>query len=255
MAKNYFRILFLTFLFLQPISLANAGTAERNNFLTQMFSLAEKPRQYFILDVGEGKISLMIRGILLRGWKVDQLTTLGEPIPLKPIPLMNKNIQLSQLRRHVNINDESEDNASDSSAENKSSTDDKNKKKYEFIALELDAMPADYQLYFDEGITINVKSQAEGKKAFVKDALDALKQYAHYAISAIWPSKDQTKSTKIDIFFKDKTEAQALFWAFTEGNVCLFLPPGSKNKDDFKVDLGPYVVADKEKSTAKKRSK
>jgi hypothetical protein len=257
MDKIYFKILFLTFLFLQPVSLANAGTAEKNNFLTQVLSLAEKPKQYFILDIGEGKLSLMIRGIVLREWKVDRVRSLGEPIPLKPFPLISKNIQLAQLRRHVNIDDESEDDPSgNSGADNKSSTDDKSKKKYEFIALEVDSMPANYQIFFDEGITINVRSQAEGSKAIFKDYIEKFKEYLYAPILAIWPSNDKTKFTKIDMFFKDKTEAQALFWAFNEGTECLFLPADSKNNEDFKlVNIGFDKVEDKMKSAPKNKDK
>jgi hypothetical protein len=240
MINTYFKILFFAFLVLQPVSLANAGVAERNNFLTQLLSLAEKPKQYVILDAQAGKISLMIRGIVLREWKVDKLELSGEPIPLKPFPLINKSIQMVQLRHQVNIDDESEDNASDKTsidknADNKGSNGDKSKNKFALIALEVDSMPTDYQLFFDEGITINVRSKAEGYNATFKENIDRLKSYFFAVIHEVWPSNDEKKSTGIDVFFKDKTEAQALFWAFSEGTECLFLPQNSNGSEDFKL--------------------
>ncbi|TAL26754.1 MAG: hypothetical protein EPN94_02560 [Nitrospirae bacterium] len=190
-------------------------------------------------------MSLMIRGIVLREWKVDKLELSGEPIPLKPFPLISKSIQMVQLRHHVNIDDESEDNASDktaidNNADNKSTADAKSKKSFELIALEVDSMPTDYQLFFDEGITIDVKSKAEGYKAAFKENIDKLKLYFFAAIHTVWPSHDEKKSTKIDVFFKDKTEAQALFWTFSEGTECLFLPQDSNGDEDFKlVNVNP----------------
>jgi hypothetical protein len=260
MVKTYIKIFLLTFLFLQPLSYASAGIVERNHFLTQMASLAEKPKQYIILNIDEGKISLMIRGVILREWKIDQVSMLGESIPLKPFPLISKSVQLSQLRRNDPIDDDSVDNASDKSAvdkspDNKTSTEDKSKKKYEFIALELGSMPTDYQLFFDDGITINVKSKVEGYKADLKDKIDRLKSYLYSPIRAIWPSHDEKKSTKIDMIFKDKTEAQALFWAFTEGTNCLFLPRNAKDKEDFRlVDMSSGSANDKGKTTTAKDS-
>jgi hypothetical protein len=256
MANTYFKTLVLTFLLLQPLSIANAGVAERNNFLTQLLSLAEKPKQYVIIDAQAGKMSLMIRGVVLREWNADKSELSGEPIALKPVPLMSKSTQMTQLRHHVNVDDESEDNASDktaidNNADNKNSADAKSKKSFELLALEVDSMPTDYQLFFDEGITVYVRSKSEGYKATFKENLDRLKLYFFAAIHAIRPSPDEKKSTKIDLLFKDKTEAQALFWAFSEGTECLFLPQG--DREDFNLVIAnPDAIDNKEKSPTKK---
>jgi hypothetical protein len=120
----------------------------------------------------------------------------------------------------------------------------------------VDSMPADYQLFFDDSITIDVKSKVEGYKAAFKDNIDKIKAYLAAAVSIIRPPQDEKKSTKIEIIFKDKTEAQALFWAFSEGTDCLFLPRGSKGNDDFKmVNVFSGVADDKGKITPKKSSK
>jgi hypothetical protein len=255
------KIFLLTVLFLYPFSGANAGMVERNSFLTQIATLAEKPKQYIVFNTDEGKIDLMIRGIVLREWNVDKLIFTGETIQFRPLPLISKSVQLAQLRRHVNVDDESEDNASDKSilennGNDKSSADKKVKKGFELIALEVDSMPTDYQLFFEEGISIDVKSKEEGYKAAFKDKIDKFKTYLAAAVSMIRPSSDEKKSIKIEIIFKDKTEAQALFWAFSEGTECLFLPRGSKGNEDFKmVNVFPDSPDAQEKSTPKKSVK
>jgi len=244
MARLYFYIILLTFLILQPVSGAEAGVTERNNFLTQMLSLAEKPKSYFIIDLSQGKLILMARGISIREWTVDKLRFMGEPLPLRIFLLETKSVTLDSLRNHIDIDGPEvkevsvADNTSNNKAEDKKSdnkdTSIKKTTKFELIALELDDMPGDYSLFLKGGVTINIKSQAEESDTFFKKTASLVKWYTYYPLIAISSYYNKAKSTTIDMSFKDKTEAQALFWAFTDGTECIVLPPGTENRDDFK---------------------
>jgi hypothetical protein len=249
----------MVFCISKPLPEAEAGIVERNNFLSIMLSLAEKPKSYIILNIGENKISLMMRGIVLREWKIDEIRVTGEPVPVKPFPVVSKDIQIDQLRLNVNIDDASEDDTITTNSTNNNASDnktsDKKDSKYKVPAMELDDMPANYRIYFDEGISINVSSHAESFIETVKNSLISLKWRAYYPILAIWSSHKKDTFTKIDIFFKDKTEAQALFWVLTDGTECLFLPPGSKHKEDYKLLETDITVDNKEKSTLKEGDK
>jgi len=233
------------FLILQPVSGVNAGIVERNSFLTEMLSLAEKPRSYFLIDLAEGKMMLMARGISIREWTFDNIRFMGQPLPVKPFFLESKSVQLSSLRNNIDIDGpevkevSTDDAEAKKKADNKKSdskeADNKKGKKFELIALELDDMPGNYQLFLNGGTIINVRSQAEGSETFLKKAGYMLKWYAYYPLLAISSYYHKTKFTKIDMFFKDKTEAQALFWAFTEETECILLPPGTENREDFQL--------------------
>jgi len=237
------------FLILQPLSDAKAGIAERNTFLTEMLSLSEKPKQYFIFNIEENKILLMIRGIVLREWTVDHMMFTGTPLPIKSFSLESKSVQLAQLRYHIKVDDPSDNNngsnntnagsttANSADAKNagdKKAGDNKKPAKFPLDALEIDDMPTDYQLFINGGISINVRSQPEAADAKIKNATYLLKWYLYNPIIAIKSYFNKTTYMKMDIFFKDQTEAQALFWAFTEGTECIILFPGLGDKDDFK---------------------
>jgi hypothetical protein len=236
------------FLILNSVSGAQAGVVERNNFLTEMLSLAEKPKAYFIIDLGGNKINLMARGVSIREWTINSLRFSGNPPPVKAFTLEKKSIQLDNLRP-VSTTDDILNSTSTTAAADKKTTDnktadnktDENKTpsikketKYELVALEIDDMPASYSLFLNGDVTINVKSQAEGSTAFLKKTYNAFKLYACYPILEIWNAYHKKTHTEINISFEDKTEAQALFWAFTETTECIVLPPGTENRDDFK---------------------
>lgn len=229
------------FIIMQPLSGAEAGVAERNNFLTQVLSLAEKPRAYFIVNLDENKISMMAKGIVIREWAVDELCFTGEPVPVSPFSLVRKSINMADLRNNVDIEDNkvgnsaSDNKTSDAKPGNGKTDDDKtgdNKtpKKYEVIAMEIDDMPTDYELFLNGEVIVSVISRPEGAGLFY-----SLKRYAYYPILTLWASFKKSPFTKIDILFKDKTEAQALFWAFSDGTECIILPPGSANPEDFQL--------------------
>ncbi|MBN1626055.1 MAG: hypothetical protein JW944_05975, partial [Deltaproteobacteria bacterium] len=224
---------------LHPLSTAKAGVVERNIFLTEMLSLSEKPGYYLLVKMEEKKILLMARGVVIREWVVDDCRITGDPLPIKPIVLKKKSINLDDMRIHINGADEvinnnadADDDASRDSGDKKTG---KNKsgvtekaKKYEFLAMEIDDMPTDFELYLDGGITVKVIS---GSKC--PGILYSFKKYAYYPILALWASLNKRSFTKIDLFFMDRTEAQSLFWAFTDGKECIILPSSSENRDDF----------------------
>lgn len=230
-------IVIVTLLAFQPLSIAKADVVERNNLLTQILSLSEKPVSFFLIKMEEKKIMLMAKGVVIREWVVDELRFAGEPFSMQPFVLEKKSINLDDLRIHTNGQDEviSNTDADDADSPAKvvtatsgnKSGDMKKAKKYELPAMEIDDMPTDYALFLNGGITINVSSGSEGP-----GMLYSLKQYTYYPILALWASLNKDSFTKIDLFFRDMTEAQALFWAFTDGTACIILPPGS---EDFQI--------------------
>jgi|WetSurMetagenome_2_1015567.scaffolds.fasta_scaffold79489_1 hypothetical protein len=251
MTKISFCIIFVFALVLLSLTASNAGVAERNIFLTQMLSLAEKPKPYFLINMGENKIQLMSKGIVLREWTADEIKFTHGYLPLQALTLEKKSVQLDQLRHAEPI--EKEDaatntnviNTSDVKTVNNAPADNTKKSEYKPPpALDIEDMPSDYQILFKGGTSINVVTQAESYKS-------VMKRYLINPVLTLWPSSKKDDSTKIEIFFKDKTNSRTLFWAFTEGRKegiekngekekkgdgkteCIILPPGYGDKKDF----------------------
>jgi hypothetical protein len=233
MINNFFYILFLISLSSQPLSNEKAVIIERNKFLTAMLSIAEKPKHYFLLDIREKNFFLMNRGIVLREWSVDHVRFTGDPLPVQPFSLVSKNIQFADLRHKVNVEDENVNNTSTNNASDSKTSDNKKEDKFELNALELDDMPANYRLFLNGEISINVSSQSRGFWSSLKDTAHSIMWYTYYPILAIKSHYKKDKFTVIDISFKDRKEAQALFWAFTDGTECILLFPESGDKEAF----------------------
>ncbi len=238
MINGFFYILFLTLLSSQPLSHEQAGIAlERNKFLTTMLSLAQKPDHYFLFDITEKKIFLMSRGIVLREWSADQVQFTGDPVPVQIFPLVRKNIQFSELRHNVDVDDNSvNDNGADSTGDNKTE-EDKKRDKFELEALELDDMPSSYILFLNGGISIKIRTQREDLWTTLKKPIHFFVWYANYLIRAIWSSLKKETFTEIEISFKDKKEAQALFWAVADKAECILLFPESGDREAFQYKM------------------
>jgi hypothetical protein len=242
MAKTFFYIIFVMYLSLQPLSNARAGVVERNDFLTQVLTLAQKPRPFFIIDLGTNKINLMARGIAIREWTINRVVYKGEPVPVKSFVLEKKNIQLQDLRSIIStdgsvVNNITTNKTVDTKNKDNKEVDKTKEKKFEVVAMEIDDMPSNYILFLNDGISINVRTQSDGFDNLTKRTLNILKEYVYSPVMEIWTSISHKKtSTEFDFFFKDKTEAQALFWAFTDQTECIVIPPGSvNNKEDFQL--------------------
>jgi hypothetical protein len=243
MTRILLYIIFVMLITLQPLSKATAGVAERNNFLTQVLSLSEKPKAYFIIDLGGNKITLMARSVAIREWSIDGLQFSGDPIPENTYVMEKKSIQLDDLREKNYINPDGTmvksnvgtTNDVDTKKGDNKKDDDKKDKKLPGIGMEITDMPTDYSLFINGEITIHVSSKAEGSGSFLKNTFNAFKSYAYYPISKIFNSHHKNAHSEIAISFKDKTEVQALFWAFRDGMECIILPPGLENREDYQL--------------------
>jgi hypothetical protein len=233
MTKLSFYIIFVLSLIQVPLSDARAGVAERNIFLTRMLSLAEKPKPYFLINMGENKIQLMSKGVVLREWTSDKIRFTQGYLPIQSFALEKKNIQLAELRHAEPIEKKDTDtntnakNTSDNKTASNGTPDTKKESKYKPPpALDIEDMPSDYQLFLKGGASINVVTGTESHKS-------VMKRYLITPILALWPSSKKDDSAKMEIYFKDKTNSQTLFWSFTEGTECIILPPESGDKKDF----------------------
>jgi hypothetical protein len=222
MTKISFYIIFFFASVLLPLTTVNAGTEERSIFLTQMLSLAEKPKPYFLINMDENKIQLLAKGIVLREWTAEKIKFTQGYLPLQFFTLEKKSIQLDQLR-HAEPIEKSDDTANVTA----SNTGIILKSTYKPPpALDIEDMPSDYQAFLKGGASINVVTKAESYGS-------VFKRYLIAPIRALWPSSKKDNSAKIEIFFKDKTDSQTLFWAFTEGTECIIIPAGYGDKKDF----------------------
>lgn len=181
----------------------NALDTDERARLEAELALAKKPSLYFIFDLRDKRICLKARGILLREWEIRKVRYWGNPVAVKPIALTEKTSLLPPKRESIKPGDIDED------------------EKYEVKALELDDMPSNYTLSLIEGILLYVRPEAEGWVSIFPIALYTLRWYVLLPLKTVWFSVSKKPFSAIEIVLSDKSESQALYWAFTEGMECI----------------------------------
>lgn len=185
---------------------------EEKLLLDAELELSKNPDLYFIFDLREKKIQLKVKGLVLKQWEVDSMRFFGNPIPVIPLPLAKKTTLHRPKRENITPTGKEE---------KKESVDTK------VQAFEVGSMPSTYTLVIGGGIKISIRTKP-GTRFFdrLANAGHNIKWYTAPPLLTLWHKYKKMKPfTLIDIVFKDKREAQALYWIFTEGAECIIIPP------------------------------
>jgi len=202
MHRKSIRILFSLFLFACPLFRASTFFGAELPIEAEI-KLAEQPRNYFIIDIQEQKISLRARGIMLREWEIEQVRLMGDPMPKHPVLLIRK--ASCPPPKQVNIKPQGSQMEGE----------------FQLETLEIKDMPTTYSLVFERGISLYVQPRQKGLFSILNRALFALKWHTVLPLRMLSSSCRKNPCTAIHIVFKDQEEAQALFWAFLEGTGCI----------------------------------
>jgi len=202
---------------------------KENRFLEEELSLAKKPKYYFVINLKDRKIELRARGMILKSWTASQIRYSGSPVPLKVITLSQKSA-LNPPER-IEIKPGEGDPAARPepvvSPDDKKGKKDKKKEKpatsqepdtggetFELQALEITDMPGNYELIFDNGLEISVRSKnGNGQK------LERLKEnISWYILQPVKDllSKNKNLNPKMILYFEKIREAQGIYWAFID---------------------------------------
>lgn len=181
---------------------ARAGTSEPLLIEAELM-LAEQPKNYFMVDLHERRISIKARGVVLREWEIEHVRFMGDPIPINPVFLIKKASCRPPKRADIqpeSITQEGE---------------------FQLEALGVRDMPMTYTLVFDTGVSLYVRPRQKGPFSILSRAIFALKWHAVLPLRMLSCSCNKNTFSAIDIILKDGHETQALFWAFPEGTGCI----------------------------------
>lgn len=175
------------------------GQAAENRILREELSLARTSAPYFMFDLGKKKIALKAKGMVLKTWDIRALRFWGGPPPLSPLAVVKKTSLFAPERKTIQPG-EAEDEDS-----------------FDIEALELKDMPVSFSLIVEGGIAIYVRPRAEGFGRRLASIGPFLRWYGRLPLTNLWRSLKGKKFTQIDIRLSGSREAQALYWALTEG--------------------------------------
>ncbi|MGQ9801012.1 MAG: hypothetical protein ACUVRL_05030 [Candidatus Saccharicenans sp.] len=230
----------------QPTQAARASTSsikdipeptlqilKENRFLEEELKLAKTPQYYFVLNLREKTLELRARGMVLKSWKASELRYTGKPVPLQVTTLTNKTALKPPERKVLNPAEQQAEEVK--KAAEKAKQEEEKKKKaeeakkpeqaqtttatpadtFEVEALEITDMPGSYELNFDDGLRIFIRSKSGLQESF-RQTRERLLWYTWYPVKHFLWRKSELRPQLI-LYFDNMRDAQGIYWAFIDG--------------------------------------
>ncbi|MCR4396950.1 MAG: hypothetical protein NUW07_09515 [Candidatus Saccharicenans sp.] len=206
---------------------------KENRFLEEEFKLAKTPQYYFVLNLREKTLELRARGMVLKSWKASELRYTGKPVPLQVTTLTNKTALKPPERKVLNPAEQQAEEARKAAEkarqeENKKKKAEEEKKpgpapataaapadSFELEALEITDMPGSYELNFDDGLRIFIRSKSGLRESF-RQTREMLLWYTWYPVKHFLLRKSELHPQLI-LYFDNMRDAQGVYWAFIDG--------------------------------------
>ena len=170
------------------------------------YDLARKTKYYFILYLGDKKIELKVRGVVLRTWKIDGIRFWGAPEfegKGGTIVLDKKTTLKAPARTIIKPGQEEAARSTDPS-------------KFDLNTLELDDMPESFELYFNTGLVVKMKAK-KAEVGFFKKLAASFEDGVLMPIRRYRQSKKDQTISELEITFDNPNEPKAIYWCFVEG--------------------------------------
>lgn len=205
-SKTFLTLSILVVSWLLPVSHssgADAGSfARANAVLKSELKLAGKPGVYFIVDLEGRKVQIKAKGMVLKEMPIARVSLWGAPAEPVPLKLIKKSALIKPGRTKIKPG----------SAEQQASS--------EPDVLELQDMPSRYSLTLENNVRIYVRPNPDGVVSTVWYGISTIKKYVTRPLLSFWHALRRGPYTAIDIAL-EKKDAQALYWSFTEGSICI----------------------------------
>lgn len=195
-------ILFLIAVFIGTNALSEdlVRLKEENQLLNAEMGLARKSGIYFVFDLKGKKIYLKARGAVFKEWQIKGMKLWGSPPPIKPLLVLKKSTFIKPKREKIKPG-----------SQNGTDTD-----TFEVEALELKDMPLRYGLHISDGVLISVRPKTEGLVSGILNICHSLKWHTSRPLLTVWNALRRKPFTAVDLILDD-VDAQALYWAVSEG--------------------------------------
>ncbi|MDH4217696.1 MAG: hypothetical protein OEY18_04745 [Candidatus Aminicenantes bacterium] len=201
--------IFSIFLFLMSTSLFWCETQkspERQSLEIEL-SFTKSSHLYFILDIGERKIDLKAKGLLLRTWKIEKIRLWGDPVLQNPISLVKKSALFPPKREEINPEETEKD------------------EEFELEALELSDMPSSYAIILERNISIYIRPKSKGLTSLLKNIGHTLRWYFYPSLRTVWSKAKRKSYTAFDVLMENKEDCRSFYWTLAENSQFIILPP------------------------------
>lgn len=170
-------------------------------------ALASGDKAYFVLDLGRKRLDLRMNGLTLRTWD-GAIRCWGLAPGAQDYTLVRKsalNPPQRRLLRPEPVSEAGEDDNPGPDTEASSA---------EPEALELDDMPALFNLSFDGDLDVQVTT---GERSRLGRMLDELTWHVRTPLQSLAHALRRRPFTRVRLTVTGRTEAQAIYWSLAEG--------------------------------------
>jgi len=147
---------------------------------------------------------------------------MGKPVPLQVTKLTNKTALNPPERKVLNPAEQQaeeakkvEEKAKQEKAKQEKATPAAPADTFEVEALEITDMPGSYELNFDDGLRIFIRSKTGFKEKF-RQTRETLLWYTWYPVRYFLHRKSELRPQLI-LYFDNKRDPQGIYWAFIDG--------------------------------------
>lgn len=213
--RTSFRFTFILLCLCVALSAASNVSADElldlrteNRFLQSELPLAQKANVYFIFNLKDKKVYMKTRGVTLRELSIVKVKAWNLRIPVKPQVLLKRSTLFKPRREDIKPQ-EKETGSSD---------------KFEIDALELDDMPSRFNLVLDNGVVITVRPTPRGVLSHLENMGNSLFWHLSRPLLTVWGFLGKKPYSSLYLSM-EKTDAQSLYWSFSEGSQCIIYNP------------------------------
>lgn len=192
-----------------------------NRQLRAEMELAKKSQLYVVFDLAQRQVLLKSSGLAVSTLAVQEMIHWGGAPDEKLRQLESKDASQAPQREKIKPTSAEAVETAKPTAPPAAGTV-AAPKKFELQALEIDDMPADYRLRFDDGLLITVRAVQEGAVGGLQGFFSRCWWYLSRPLISLWSYFFGTSYNEI-ILTMSLRDSRQLYWSFTPGTACLVL--------------------------------
>ncbi len=172
--------------------------------LAAEYALARGTSFYFVLDLGSRKMELKAKGMVMKSWAIEGMKFWGKPDFPAAVEISRKSAL--KAPRRFEIKPATGEPASEDDAAG-----------FELDALEVSDMPGGFTLHSENGARISVRTRSGGIFLGAGSAVSSVVWHTYIPIRHLVRTVLGKPDFAIEIVFREKMEAQSVYWTFFEG--------------------------------------
>lgn len=180
------------------------GVSSEEKDVTTEYGLAQGKKFYFVLDLAAKRMELRVKGMTLRSWNIQEIRFWGVPAfadATGTVTLLQKS-SLKVPERNIIKPGAADEPTGDPT-------------KFQLHALELVDMPEDFDLYFQTGLHVGMRTKHP--LGFFGRMGESFDRFVVTPVRNYLLVRKGKQVSDLELIFTDDKSAKAVYWVFYDG--------------------------------------